>query len=158
MSLLCKEICHSHQYPPHPHVPHSRIHTGSWGFYVTKALPWRQQILWDLLTIVHLTTEQNLNLLYPPSVWESSISPNCNSSSFITPTPFTSSTTSFRFNRYNKHTLPRVRGYTERRYIRSLQLLSREGVILIWRIMLSCKSVKNKTIVFLLLVHWLWTS
>ncbi len=33
-----------------------------------------------------------------------SISSSCRSSSFITPTPFTSSPTSFRFIRYNKHT------------------------------------------------------
>ncbi len=37
-----------------------------------------------------------------PSVWEASISSNFNSSSFITPTPSTSSTPNLRFIRYNK--------------------------------------------------------
>ena len=37
-------------------------------------------------------------------MWEDSISPSFSSSSFITPTPFTSSPTRFRFIRYNKHT------------------------------------------------------
>ena len=37
-------------------------------------------------------------------MWESSISSRFRSSTFTTPTPFTSSPTSFRFIRYNKHT------------------------------------------------------
>jgi hypothetical protein len=45
-----------------------------------------------------------LHLLYPPSVSEASISSSFSSSSFITPTPFTSSPTSFCFIRYNKLT------------------------------------------------------
>ena len=48
-----------------------------------------------LLTIVYLTVEYHPSLLYPPSVWEDSISSSFSSSSFITPTPFTSFPTSF---------------------------------------------------------------
>ena len=43
--------------PPHDHVPRSRMHTGSWFFFGTKPLPFRQQILRDLLTKVYLTSE-----------------------------------------------------------------------------------------------------
>ena len=47
----------------------------------------------------------------PPSVWETSISSNFISSSSITPTPSTSSPPSFRFIRYDKHTLISIRWY-----------------------------------------------
>ncbi len=91
---------YSYQHPPHAHAPRSRMHTGPWFFFATKPWPLRQQILRDLLTKVYLTSEYHRHLLYPPSVWETSISSSLSSSSVITPTPFTSFPTSFRFIRY----------------------------------------------------------
>ncbi len=41
----------------------------------------------------------------PPGVWEVSISLNCTSSFFMTPTPSTSSPPNLHFIRYNKHTV-----------------------------------------------------
>jgi hypothetical protein len=53
----------SHSSLSHPHR--------SMGFW-----PFRQEILWDLLTIVYLNVEEHLHLLYPLNVWEDSISSN----------------------------------------------------------------------------------
>ncbi len=101
----CSSLSHPHirvvfTPVPTPCSGSSLSHTHrSMGFFGTKPLSLRQQILWDLLTMVYLTAEYHLHLLYPPSVREASISSSFSWSSLITPTPF-----NFHFIRYNKHT------------------------------------------------------
>ena len=71
-------------------------------------------------------------LLYPPSVWETSISSNFRSSSFITPTPFPSSPTRFHFIRYNKHTSEPRDGFHTCGYPRESSWVFRQPDRLMW--------------------------
>ncbi len=63
--------------------------------------------------MVYLTSEYHLHLvqplLYPPSVWESSISSRFSSSSFITPTPFTSGASDYLDDNLNAKAILRKR-------------------------------------------------
>ena len=77
----------------------------------------QQQICRDLLTIVYLISLSQQSIIYTFYIrlvcqWEASISSSFTSSSFITPTPSTSSPPSFQFIRCNKHKIsspPRIR-------------------------------------------------